>query len=129
MQTTATLIAELQGIAEPAEVDKVRRFFKGGDPETEVMGVPIGKVFPVARRFATLGLDHVETLLDDRRYEVPHGRRGDSRRPWTREAGKRDEKALIRFLTANRDRLPKPTMTAASKRLPPPVRERLRSRR
>ena len=232
MHTPATLMAELQDIADPSEVDKVRRFFRGGDPATDVMGVSIGKVFPVARRFVTLGLDDVETLLDDRRYEVrmaavaildfkarqrrlpaadrealcelylrrhdrinnwdlvdraaphvvgeflvdgdrtvldrlarsddPHERRtalvstyafirrgevADTFRiaerlaedpdeyvqkaiaSWTREAGKRDQDALIRFLTANRDRLPRPTMTAASRLLPPPVRERLRSRR
>lgn len=231
MQTTAILIAELQDIADPSEIDRVRRFFKGGDPATEVMGVSINKVFPVARRFATLGLDDVEVLLEDRRYEVrmaavsildfkarqrklaasdrkalfelylrrhdrinnwdlvdraaphvvgeflvdgdrtvldrlarsddPHERRtalvstyafirrgevSDTFRiaelladdpdeyvqkaiaSWTREAGKRDEDALIRFLTANRDRLPRPTVTAASKLLAPPVRQRLRSR-
>lgn len=232
MHASATLIAELEDIAEPSEIDSVRRFFKGGDPETDVMGVSIGKVFPVAKRFVALGLEDVEALLEDRRYEVrmaavaildfkarrkgvtaadrealcelylrrhdrinnwdlvdraaphvvgeflidgdrkvldrlagsddPHERRtalvstyafirrgevADTFRiaerlaedpdryvqkaiaSWTREAGKRDEKALIRFLTANRDRLPRPTMTAASKLLPPPVRERLRSRR
>ena len=232
MQSPAALIAELQDIADPVQVDKVRRFFRGGDPETEVMGVSIGKVFPVAKRFATLGLDDVEALLDDRRYEVrmaavsildfkarqrklaaadrkalfelylrrhdrinnwdlvdraaphvvgeflidrdrtvldrlagsddPHERRtalvstyafirrgevSDTFRiaelladdpddyvqkaiaSWTREAGKRDEDALIRFLTSNRDRLPRPTVTAASKLLPPPVRQQLRSRR
>lgn len=232
MRTSARLIAELQDIAEPSEVDNVRRFFKGGDPETDVMGVSIGKVFPVARRFVALGLEEVEALLEDRRYEVrmaavaildfkarrkgltaadrkalcelylrrhdrinnwdlvdraaphvvgevlvdgdrtvldrlarsgdPHERRtalvstwafirrgdvADTFRiaerladdpdqyvqkaiaSWAREAGKRDEKALVRYLTANRDRLPRPTMTAASKLLPPPVRERLRSRR
>ena len=232
MHASATLIAELEDIAEPSEIDNVRRFFKGGDPETDVMGVSIGKVFPVAKRFVALGLEDVEALLEDRRYEVrmaavaildfkarrkgvtaadrealcelylrrhdrinnwdlvdraaphvvgeflidgdrkvldrlagsddPHERRtalvstyafirrgevADTFRiaerlaedpdryvqkaiaSWTREAGKRDEKALIRFLTANRDRLPRPTMTAASKLLPPPVRERLRSRR
>ena len=230
MSTPAALIAALQGIAEPSEVDKVRRFFKGGDPHTEVMGVSIGRVFPIAKRFMALGLDDVEALLDDRRYEVrmaavaildfkarqrkltaaghqalfdlylrrhdrinnwdlvdraaphvvgeflvdrdravldrlarsddPHERRtalvstyaflkrgevADTFRiaetlagdqdvyvqkaiaSWTREAGKKDEDALIRFLTRNRDRLPRPTVTAASKLLPPDVRQRLRA--
>lgn len=45
---------------------------------------------------------------------------------WTREAGKRDEAAPIRFLTENRDRLPRPTVTAVSKLLPEDVRRRLR---
>ena len=230
MTTPATLISALQEIAQEADVDGVRRFFRGGDPGTAVMGVPIGKVFPVAKRFAALSLDDVETLLDDRRYEVrmaavaildfkawrksltdadrralyelylrrhdrinnwdlvdraaphvigeflvdgdrtvldrlarskdPHERRtalvstyafikrgevADTFRiaetlaedadlyvqkaiaSWTREAGKRDEGALVRFLTRNRERLPKPTITAASKHLPADVRQRLRA--
>lgn len=230
MITPTTLIAALQEIARSADVDGVRRFFRGGDPGTAVMGVSIGKVFPVAKRFVALGLEDVESLLDDRRYEVrmaavaildfkarrkgladsdrkalyelylrkhdrinnwdlvdraaphvvgeflvdgdrtvldrlarsgdPHERRtalvstyafikrgevADTFRiaetlvedadpyvqkaiaSWTREAGKRDEEALVRFLTRNRERLPKPTMTAASKRLPADVRQRLRA--
>ena len=230
MTTPTTLIAALQEMARAAQVDGVRRFFKGGDPETTVMGVSIGKVFPVAKRFVALGLDDVESLLDDRRYEVrmaavaildfkarqkrlaeadrramyelylrrhdrinnwdlvdraaphvvgeflvdgdravldrlarskdPHERRtalvstyafikrgevADTFRiaetladdpdvyvqkaiaSWTREAGKRDEGALVRFLTRNRERLPKPTITAASRLLPEDARRRLRA--
>lgn len=230
MTTPATLIAALQEMARSEDVDGVRRFFKGGDPGTTVMGVSIGRVFPVAKRFTALGLDDVERLLDDRCYEVrmaavaildfkarqkrlaeadrralyelylrkhdrinnwdlvdraaphvvgeflvdgdrtvldrlarskdPHERRtalvstyafikrgdvADTFRiaetlvedadpyvqkaiaSWTREAGKRDEGALVRFLTRNRERLPKPTITAASKRLPAEVRQRLRT--
>ena len=230
MTTPTALISALQQIARSADVDGVRRFFKGGDPGTTVMGVSIGKVFPVAKRFVALGLDDVEALLDDRRYEVrmaavaildfkarrkgladadrralyelylrkhdrinnwdlvdraaphvvgeflvdgdrtaldglarskdPHERRtalvstyafikrgevADTFRiaetlaedkdvyvqkaiaSWTREAGKRDERALVRFLTRNRERLPKPTITAASKLLPADVRQRLRT--
>lgn len=37
---------------------------------------------------------------------------------WLREAGKRDPDALSVFLAANANRLPKPTITAASKALP-----------
>ena len=113
------MISELQAIAEPSEVDKVGRFLKGGDPETDVMGVSIGKVFPIARRFVTLGLDEVETLLEDRRYEVRMA-----------AVAILDFKARQRKLAAvDRRALYELYLTAASKRLPPPVRQRLRSSR
>lgn len=34
---------------------------------------------------------------------------------WTREAGKSDQKALVRFLTDGKNRLPRSTILAASK--------------
>ena len=37
---------------------------------------------------------------------------------WVREAGKRDEAALVSFLTANSEHLPRTTVTAAAKLLP-----------
>jgi 3-methyladenine DNA glycosylase AlkD len=70
MSSAQSLIAALVKIADPAAVEKVRRFFKGGDPATDVMGVSIGKVFPVAKRFVDMSLEDVEALLDDPRYEV-----------------------------------------------------------
>ncbi|QBF32640.1 DNA alkylation repair protein [Thalassococcus sp. S3] len=228
MSTFAEVIADLQGIASPDDIDKVARFFKG-DPETKVMGVSIGKIFPIAKRYTDLSLADVECLLDDSRYEVrmagvsildfkarkktlrdderaalyalyirkhdrinnwdlvdraaphvvgeyllnkdrselerlavsddPHRRRtaivathaflkrgevdGTFRiaellaedaddyvqkavGSWTREAGKTDRNALIAFLDRNRARLPRPTLTAASKGLPDDIRARLR---
>ncbi len=65
-----SLIAELEDLAVPGDIEKVRRFFKGGDPKTTVMGIQIGTVFPVAKRFSGVSLETVETLLDDNRYEV-----------------------------------------------------------
>lgn len=67
MSSAQTLIAAL---ANPAETENVRRFYKGGDTTTEVMGVSIGNVFPVAKGFVDMPLDDVEALLNDRRYEV-----------------------------------------------------------
>lgn len=230
MTTAAALISALEEIADPTAADSVRRFFKGSDPDTDVLGVSIGKVFPVAKQFSALGLEDVETLLEDRHYEVrmaavaildfkarqrrlpaverkalfdlylrrhdrinnwdlvdraaphvvgeylidkdrsvldrlarsrdPHERRtaivstyafikrgdvADTFRiaealaddtdiyvqkaiaSWTREAGKKDEDALIQYLDRNKGRLPKTTVTAASKKLPETVRQRLRS--
>lgn len=230
MTQAMDLVAALEDIADPSELKRVSRFFRGSDPDNAALGVPIGQVFPVAKRFAKMGLEEIETLLDDRRYEVrmaavaildfqarqknlepahrqalfdlylrkhdrinnwdlvdraaphvigeylvdkdrsvldrlarsddPHERRtaivathafikrnevADTFRiagiladdddeyvqkaiaSWTREAGKRDEDALVRFLMDHKAQLPRPTITAASKRLPPDVRTELQS--
>lgn len=230
MTRPAALVSALMELADTSQIETVGRFFKGTDPTNKVMGVSIGKVFPVAKEYSALSLDAVEELLDNPHYEVrmaavaimdfkarkkkldaadrealfelylrkhdrinnwdlvdraaphvvgeflvdkdrsildnlmrsqdPNERRAaivstyafikrneteDTFRisealaddkdayvqkaiaSWTREAGKRNEKDLIRFLTKNKERLPKPTMTAASKLLPDTVRDKLRS--
>lgn len=231
MTTAATLIAELEAQADPEDIDYVARFYKGGDPDTLVMGVRMPKVFPIAKKFTSLGLDEIERLLDDNRYEVrmaavsvmdfqarqknldpehrkalfdlylkrhdrlnnwdfvdrasphvigeylvdkdrgvldrlarsddPHERRTalvathafikrgevtDTFRvaeiladdtddyvqkaigSWVREAGKRDEAALVSFLTVNSKRLPRTTVTAAANLLPDDIRADFRAR-
>lgn len=229
MATATGLIAALEDVADPEDVAYVARFYKGGDPATEVMGVRMPKVFPIAKRFVSLSLDELDDLLDDPRYEVrmaavsimdfqarqkkldpahraalfdlyldrhdrlnnwdfvdraaphvigehlvdkdrsvlhrlarsddPHERRtalvatyafikrgevADTFEiaetlaedtdayvqkaigSWVREAGKRDEPALLSFLTANTDRLPRSTKTAATKLLPVELKKRFR---
>ncbi|MCV3269863.1 DNA alkylation repair protein [Roseobacter sinensis] len=229
MATPEAVISDLEKMADPGEVDRVSRFFRGDDPDTTVMGIQIGRIFPVAKGYSTLDLGDVESLLADNRYEVrmaamaildfkaqkrgladderralfdlylrrhdrinnwdlvdpaaarvvgdylidkdqsvldrlaasanPHERRtaivathamlkrgetSDTFRiagllagdpddyvqkaiaSWTREAGKTDQHALIRFLEDNLDVLPRSTVTAASKLLPEHVRTRLR---
>ncbi len=225
--TAQDVIAALQKIADPDEIDRVARFYKGG-PASEVMGVPMPKVFPVAKRFTDLPLAEVDALLDDPHYETrmaavsildfkarkkisaaerkalfdlylrrhdrltnwdfidraapfvigeylldkdrgvldrlarsdnPYERRtaivatyaflkrgetADTFRvaetlagdpdvyvqkavaSWVREAGKKDEPALVDFLTRHKRTLPRTTMTAASKGLPEAVRAALR---
>lgn len=229
MVTAAALLAELEARADPEDIKYVARFYKGGDAATEVMGVRMPKVFPIAKKFASLPLEEVERLLDDNRYEVrmaavsvmdfqarqknldpahrkalfdlylkrhdrlnnwdfvdraaphvvgeylvdrdrsvldrlarsenPHERRTalvatyafikrgevtDTFRiaeilaedrddyvqkaigSWVREAGKRDEDTLVSFLTANKNRLPMTTITAASKKLSDEAKQRIR---
>lgn len=231
MRTASELVAALEDLADPQDVDYVARFYKGGDPATEVMGVRMPNVFPIAKQFATMHLDDVAALLDDDRYEVrmaavaimdfqarkkkldgahrealfdlylrrhdrlnnwdfvdraaphvigeylvdkdrsvlrrlarsvdPHERRtalvathafikrgevGDTFRiaeilatdkddyvqkaigSWVREAGKLDEAALMAFLSSNKERLPKTTITAAVKHLSQENKNELRSR-
>ncbi len=229
MTDAADLIAALEAAADPEKIAYVARFYQGGDPATQIMGVPMPKVFPLAKQFAALSLAQIETLLEDTRYEVrmaavsimdfqarqkkrapperkalfdlylrrhdrinnwdlvdraaphvigeylvdtdrtvldrlaqsdnPHERRtalvstyafikrgdvSDTFRiadmladdpdiyvqkaigSWVREAGKRDETALISYLTQNKDRLRRTTITAAAKHLPEDVRAELR---
>lgn len=214
------LLAALKDAADPAKIDYVAKFFRGDDPHTRIMGVPMPKVFPIAKAFSALPLTEIDALLDDPHYEVrmaavsvmdfqarkkrlpdedrkalfdlylrrhdrlnnwdfvdraapyvigeylldkdrslldrmaqsdnPHERRtaivstfafirrsevADTFRiaelladdadtyvqkaigSWTREAGKKDPDALIAFLRRNKDRLPRSTVTTATKHL------------
>lgn len=73
----AEFVRRLEAIASPEEVDKVARFFHEGVGDgpggTRVLGVPIGKVFPVAKEFTEASLDEIEGLLESPYYEVRMG--------------------------------------------------------
>ncbi|UVC11521.1 DNA alkylation repair protein [Rhizobium sp. TH2] len=69
-QTADAVEAALRAIASPDMKTEVARFFFDGLGETEVMGVGIGKVFPVAKAHAGLPLGEIGLLLDSRFYEV-----------------------------------------------------------
>lgn len=230
MATAKDVSAALEAEADPTDIEYVARFYKGG-PSTEVMGVRMPKVFPIAKSFKSLSLDEINKLLDDNRYEVrmagvsvmdfqarrktlspdhraslyhlyldrherlnnwdfvdraaphvigeylidkdrtvldelarspnPNERRtalvatyafikcsevSDTFRiaeiladdtdayvqkaigSWVREAGKKNEAALVAYLKANSHRLPKTTVTAATKLLPEQTRSELRGR-
>ncbi|MFN8573171.1 MAG: DNA alkylation repair protein [Gemmatimonadaceae bacterium] len=69
--------AALKKLASPAAVPGVTRFFHP-DPnarssDNKILGVSIGKIFPVAKRFADMPLDQVELLLESPYYEVRMG--------------------------------------------------------
>ena len=70
MSSPTEVIEALETVAAPEVVATVARFFTGVDPDTRVMGIQIGKIFPVAKRFTCLPLEGVEALLEDPRYEV-----------------------------------------------------------
>jgi 3-methyladenine DNA glycosylase AlkD len=75
--THKQFVAALREIADPAAVPNTARFFHA-DPNArstgnKVMGVHMGDVFPVAKRFAGLTLGDVERLLDSAYYEVRMG--------------------------------------------------------
>jgi 3-methyladenine DNA glycosylase AlkD len=70
-------VAALRELADPAAVPAVARYFRpdphAGSADNRFLGVNIGKVFPVAKRFADMPLADVVTLLDSPYYEVRLG--------------------------------------------------------
>lgn len=76
-QNHKEFVAALKEIADPKAIEEVSRFFRR-DPNAnskgnKILGVSIGKIFPVAKRFADLPLTDVERLLDSPYYEVRMG--------------------------------------------------------
>lgn len=71
--TAEHFVQELEKIADTARVAEVARFFADGPDKSDVMGVSIGKIFPVAKKFAAMPLTEIEQLLDDPHYEVRMG--------------------------------------------------------
>lgn len=70
--THQDVVAALRAKATTAARADVARFFHGlpGDTSTKFMGVAIGQVFPIAKRFTTLPLDQIERLLESPYYEA-----------------------------------------------------------
>lgn len=70
-------IAALKEIATPEGVKYVSRFFwpdpNGHSSDNKILGVKIGKIFPIAKRFTDMPLTAVEQLLDSSYYEVRLG--------------------------------------------------------
>jgi 3-methyladenine DNA glycosylase AlkD len=67
-------VKKLRTLSSPAEVKKVGRFFKGDESGgNKIMGVSVGKVFPVAREFVQAPLAEIEKLLESEFYEVRMG--------------------------------------------------------
>lgn len=76
-ETVKKLVASLDALKSAQQVEKTRRFFAGDEPgrpgETKFMGVPFGKVFAVAKKFAGASLADIEELLESPFYEVRMG--------------------------------------------------------
>ena len=71
------LLAALKEIADPARVEEVTRYFhpdpNAGSNDNKILGVSIGKIFPIAKKFVDMPLADVEKLLDSPYYEVRMG--------------------------------------------------------
>jgi len=70
-------LAALKEIADPARVEEVTRYFhpdpNAGSSDNKILGVSIGKIFPIAKKFVDMPLADVEKLLDSPYYEVRMG--------------------------------------------------------
>lgn len=77
LNTSKQFIAALKEIADPARVEEVARYFhpdpNAGSSDNKILGVSIGKIFPVAKKFVAMPLGDVEKLLDNPYYEVRVG--------------------------------------------------------
>ncbi|MEM7723094.1 MAG: DNA alkylation repair protein [Pseudomonadota bacterium] len=227
--TPDAVLEDLRAATDAEKIAYVTRFYAGDSTWNRVMGVPMPKVFPIAKAHAGMDMEGIEALLDDPHYEArmtavsimdfqvakascpeeqrkalyelylrrhdridtwdlvdraapkvigryledrdrsvlddlalsdnPWERRtaivatfaflrlgevsdtlriagllaGDPHTyvqkavgSWLREAGKRDESALVAFLTAYRDVLPKPTRKAATEKLSPALQAEFR---
>ena len=68
MHTAEQVVADLRKISSP-DADS-HRFFFDGLGKTKVVGVGIGKVFPIAKAHKGMALAEIEKLLDSEFYEV-----------------------------------------------------------
>jgi 3-methyladenine DNA glycosylase AlkD len=72
--TAAQLSKALKDASAPARRAKVERFFRGNDdgsaPDNRILGVEFGKIFAIAKQFAGMPLDEIETLLESPFYEA-----------------------------------------------------------
>ncbi len=64
------VVTALEAVDDPADIPGVAKFYAGTTPGNEVMGVPIPKVFPIAKAHTDLPIDQIEVLLEDPRYQV-----------------------------------------------------------
>jgi len=69
-QSAAAVEAALRAISSEAAKADVARFFHDGLGETQVLGVGIGRVFPIAKAHKNLPLAEIEALLESAFYEM-----------------------------------------------------------
>ena len=69
--------AALKKIADPDAVPNVTRYFwadpNGHSTDNKILGVSIGRIFPIAKQFADMSLESIEQLLDSPYYEARMG--------------------------------------------------------
>lgn len=77
MATWKQFIDALKAIADRNKVADVERFFwpdpNAHSSDNKLLGVSIGKIFPVAKQFVEMPLTDIERLLDNPHYEVRMG--------------------------------------------------------
>ncbi|GAA0370755.1 DNA alkylation repair protein [Bacillus horti] len=71
--TAEHFIHELSQHKNEADIEKMKKFFKGSDKNTRALGLNMRTVFQVAKEFTDMPLDEVEKLLESDYYEVRMG--------------------------------------------------------
>jgi len=66
-------IEELEQHKNEHNIEKMKRFFKGSDPDTVCWGLDMKTVFQKAKQFDRMPLNEIETLLNSPCYEVRIG--------------------------------------------------------
>lgn len=76
-KTHKLFVTALKKLADPAAVAEVSRFFHADanarSSDNKILGVSIGKIFPLAKQFTEMSLAEIERLLDSPYYEVRMG--------------------------------------------------------
>lgn len=70
MASAKDVLKALEALASPEDAESVSRFYTGGSPDNRILGVPIPKVFPVAKAHVDISLPEIEQLLENPHYEV-----------------------------------------------------------
>ena len=75
--TANQFIKMLEALSTPEQVDKIQRYFKSGEGdygEGDIfIGVPMGKLFELAKQFADIPIGEIEQLLESPIHEVRAG--------------------------------------------------------
>ncbi|GIP17454.1 DNA alkylation repair protein [Paenibacillus montaniterrae] len=71
--TAERFIHELQQYQNEAEIEKMKKFFKGSDKNTKCLGLNMRTVFEIAKQFMNMPLSEIELLLESDYYEVRMG--------------------------------------------------------
>ena len=71
--TIISFIEELQSHYQKEELDKLDKFYRGGDRLTNALGVKFGMVFKTAKKFVKMPVNEIECLLESNYYEVRMG--------------------------------------------------------
>ena len=67
-------IEQLSALSSKTELEKVKRFYwDADDPKNKFLGVRMGNVFALAKKFTGMKLDEIEKMLDNPFYEVRLG--------------------------------------------------------
>jgi hypothetical protein len=73
IQTAHTFIEQLSTHASSEEVPKRRRHFSGQDETNQFLGVRMGTIFQLAKKFTDMPLDEIGLFLESPYYEVRMG--------------------------------------------------------